>query len=441
MRNNIDTFKRYFKRDGFIFNVSALMAGNISAQAIGFLLTPLITRLYLPADFGMLSLLMSIIGVLSVISCLRYETVIVLPKSYEDGLNIFSLCILNAFIYSILLSVVVMFFGDQIRYTTKVEGLSQLLWIIPIGVLIKGLHLSFRYWFARHKKFTTLSKAQVAMPIATAIIKITAALLVGSSAIWLIFGNLTGILVFSIILASLSVKKIVNDIPRYVSFKKMKRIAFHYKEFPTYNLATALLNALSKNLPFMLLAYYFSKDIVGYYGLCAAMLSKPQMLISNSVRNVFLQKAAELNNLGKSTRDAYVKTITSLFLIGIIPFGIVTFFGPTIFSIVFGEKWIKAGEFAQLIAPWLFLMFVNPPATQIIIVQRKLKFYLIFDIFLLIFRLLAIRLGIFLSPNPLISIGLFSLVGFIANLYLIIYAFIISDKSLEGSSHALRQKP
>ena len=63
----------------------------------------------------------------------------------------------------------------------------------------------------------------------------------------------------------------------------------------------------------------------------------------------------------------------NLFLFSLVPFGLLFFTGEELFAFVFGENWRQAGEFSQIMAPWLMLNFVVSPITQLPIVVNKLK--------------------------------------------------------------------
>ena len=66
--------------DKFWSSVITIAGGTGFAQIIGVLFTPIITRIYDPADFGTLTLILSVVGILSTLSSLRYESAITIEK-------------------------------------------------------------------------------------------------------------------------------------------------------------------------------------------------------------------------------------------------------------------------------------------------------------------------------------------------------------------------
>ena len=421
--NNSWFLKKYFKKGGFVFNAGTLFAGNVSAQFVGVLLAPIVTRLYLPEDFGVSAVIVAIISVVSVISCMRYEMAVVLPKTEEKAKNLVALCFALTVIISLILLFTVPFLSERVELWVRVKGIGVFLYLIPLGVFAHGLEMTLRFWFTRKKNFALIAKTRMITQLSTNGIKILAGVLVGSSALWLIFGNIIGMFVVVLIFAMAFLQKEYKLFKNSITWREIREVAHEYKSFPKYNSPTALMNTLSQNIPAFLFAYYFSIEFIGFYALAVRILKKPILLVSDSVRSVFLQRVAEMQSKGQSQRAHLMKTTIVLAAVGIVPFGIITIWGEWIFSFVFGVKWALAGFYARFLSPWLFLMLVNPPATSIILVKQKLSNYLIFNILLLSFRTIAIIFGYFISSDPWVAVALFSGVGFIANLMLIFYAY------------------
>lgn len=64
-------------------NISILMTGTIIAQVIPILLSPILTRLYSPSEFGMLAVFLSITSILAVFANLRLDVAIMSASDQE----------------------------------------------------------------------------------------------------------------------------------------------------------------------------------------------------------------------------------------------------------------------------------------------------------------------------------------------------------------------
>jgi O-antigen/teichoic acid export membrane protein len=95
-------------------NVVMLFAGTAIAQAIPVAISPILTRLYSPEEFGLFALFFSISNLLGVIATARYELAIVLPKDEEDANKLEKLCYVISVLIGLVLMVIVLLLHDTI---------------------------------------------------------------------------------------------------------------------------------------------------------------------------------------------------------------------------------------------------------------------------------------------------------------------------------------
>ena len=75
------------KKSEFTKNIVTLMTGTAIAQAIPIAISPILTRIYKPEDFGVFALFLAISSILATVVNGRYELAIMLPKKDEDAIN------------------------------------------------------------------------------------------------------------------------------------------------------------------------------------------------------------------------------------------------------------------------------------------------------------------------------------------------------------------
>ena len=175
------------------------MAGNISAQLLGLILAPIVTRIYIPEHFGVMIVIVSIVNVLSVIACLRYETAIVLPKNDDSAYNIIAVCIFFTLIVSLIILPFIPIYGDLVESWSHVEGIKIYLYVVSLGILAHGVEQAFRLWYTRKKNFSLIAKTRFFIPLISNSIIIIAGILAGSSVLGLIFGHISGLLIVAAI--------------------------------------------------------------------------------------------------------------------------------------------------------------------------------------------------------------------------------------------------
>ena len=166
---------------------------------------------------------------------------------------------------------------------------------------------------------------------------------------------------------------------------------------------------------------FFNASVVGYLSFAQKLLGMPMSLIAISIGDVFRQEATVHYNKNKECINIYKSTFKKLFIISILPFTILFFLAPAIFSIIFGESWRVAGEYAQVLIPMYFLQFITSPLGSMSIVSNKPRIDLYWQLFLIVNILCSILLGYYIFKNSYITIILFCVaysIAYILNLFI-----------------------
>lgn len=405
----------------FLKDFSKVFSGNLVAQMLVIAATPLITRLFPPEAFGGMAFISSWIGVLAVVACLRYDQAIILPKDHSAASNLaaLSLAILAAFFFlGLSVAIPISLLGRE--YTTY----ASLFWIIPIGAFVIGFKDILFSWTTRTELFGALAAAQVLTAITSIAFKVIYGNAVSPDAEGLLFGNIIGLSAG----ATLLVFRIWPDVKRsrcHVSPPTIRKMALYYDKFPKFSTINGLLNAVSQNLPVFLLGMFFSPQIVGFYGLGNAVLRKPIQTVGVSISRVFVQRASVYQANQENIGPILLKTTMALAFAGLLPFGVLFCFGDVLFVLVFGPEWETAGVYCRILTPWLFMLFINPPATQVIVVKQDLQFNMYLMIVSIIMRGAGIITGFFVYDSIVASLVLFSGAGVVLNLVYIKRAFLL----------------
>jgi O-antigen/teichoic acid export membrane protein len=238
------------------------MTGTSIAQAIPIAISPILTRLYTPQDFGVLALYMSIVSIIATIGTGRYELAIMLPKKDEDAINIVVLSIIITFFISFIAFLIVFFFNIQITNLLGNSEISKWLYLTPISILLMGIYQSLNYWFNRKKKYKFLAKNQVIKSSATS----TANLLFGfskTSSGGLILGGVLGQGITTGFLGKYFFKN--NTFAQKIKKTKLLALARKYKKLPIYNLPNAIIDQIRLSGINILIAKFFTTAILGQF--------------------------------------------------------------------------------------------------------------------------------------------------------------------------------
>lgn len=353
----------------FSQNVLTLMTGTTIAQAIPIAISPILTRLYTPSDFGLLALYMSIASLLSVIATGRYELAIMLPKKESDALNIVALSLLITFFISFMALVIIYLFNEQIALLLNNKNISNWLYFVPLTVLLTGFYQSFNYWDNCKKQYKQISKSRVLQSSATGVSNVTFGY-TGFTYGGLILGGVIG-QAFSTSFLGRKFYQSEKQNFELISKSKMVILAKKYKKFPLINSVHAFINIVKENAVNIFLAIKYSQSILGYYFFMMKLMKLPAGLLGSSLAQVFYREASEKYNKDKNIQTNVLNLIKKLIAISIIPIVFFYFIAEDLFRIVFGEEWIIAGNYAKAVTPYIFFHFIASPLGMVPLMVNK----------------------------------------------------------------------
>lgn len=408
----------------FATDVLKLVTGTTFAQVIVVLASPLLTRLYGPEAFGFLALFTSITSVIGVIACMRYEMAIMLPKTDEEAANLLGLCLLCVATVSGLTVPALYFRGDALLTLLRAPGLGPYLILVPPFVFISGIFLALNYWNSRTKQFGRLSVAQVTSSLATTGTQLGAGFAGSATGGSLIGASLVGSAVSTGVLGGHIWRDDHALLRKSISWQGMIGGLKRYKKFPLIDSSSTLMNTISWQLPAFLLAAFFSPVVVGFYALGFRMLQFPMSLIGGSIAQVFFQRASEARSDG--TLSLLVENVFRLLvMIGIFPILAVTIIGPELFAVLFGDVWVEAGLYAQILSIWTFVWFISSPLSTIWIVLEKQAFGMRVTTLNFVTRIISLVLGGIIG-SPVVALLLFAFSGILVYGYLNVRMLLFS---------------
>lgn len=352
------------KESEFAKNVTTQVLGTGVAQVLPFLATPLLTRLFGEKDFAVYTSFFAIASIFAVAVGGKYHLAIVLPRKEEDAQKVFLLSIYLTIAFTLAIAVTLPFFH---RFFP--ENLHQVLYFVPAYVLFFGLWSSYVNVSIRHKTFSANAISKVLQATGY----IVCAIGLGFSKV-MVFGLVVAKVFGTAISWVFLSQKVANKF-RIVPLKSLKAVAMEFIDYPKFGIWPAFLNTISLQALILVLTKFYPTDDLGFYGLTYMVLSAPLTLIGASYKDVFYQRMADLMNTNRQSKALifFKKSALALFAMGL-PIGVILyFFGGSLFSFVFGEKWERSGEFASILAISFIVKLVVSPLSSVFNATNKLR--------------------------------------------------------------------
>lgn len=387
-------------------NIAMVTGGTAMGQVLNALFSPIITRIYTPEEYGILSVFTSFLLIFS-FSSLRYEFAIPIARSKEDALNLFVLSFSILSLFSFTIGVLVYAFDGKFLTLFGAESLAPYRIFIPLGIFFHGLFQILRQWMFRMKNFKLVSRTKVTQSLTGNLTKVGLGLL-NFGGVGLVLGRIltesAGILSF------IKEFRLVKFAENTVSKSNLKDIALKFKDFPLFQTPSNVALHLRNQLPVFFLAPLYGAEIVGLYGLANTIIKIPMNLIGQSVMDVFF---VEIASIGKNNPNEIKKLsndlLKKLILIGSIPLLILVITGPYLFTFVFGVEWYEAGIYVRILSIYIFANLIFSPISKVFEVFRKQNIKFSIDLFSLIIMAIVFMSAYLFNLEARMTILLYSL--------------------------------
>jgi len=358
------------KKSSFAGDVAKMAVAPLCTQILGIVLMPIVTRLYSPDTFGVFQLFGSIVMPISVFVTMGYASSIVLPQNDEVASNMLCISLALTVLIAVLTIPLIWLGSELVLRWLKAAELGTYRWLVPVSVCVYGLNLSFRFWNVRSKGFGRIAASRISNAVTQKGVFIGAGLAGFAAAGSLIIGGIAGSVTMSCVLGGRIWQESGELFRRSIRWRSIVQGLKRYRKFPMYNLWTDLLSRLSASISIFLFSYYFSKSVIGYYGLGLAILSVPITFIGSSIGEVFYQRGARARY--EDTNAALVESLfKQMIWMAMLPFLVLAIMGDSIFGFVFGANWSEAGVFAQILSFKIFVTFITNPALNLATILEK----------------------------------------------------------------------
>ena len=410
-------------RATFIRHVTTLLSGKLASQVLSLALVPVVARLFEPADFGVMAIFVAMANFLALIGPLAYFRASLLTSDDGRARTLLAMSMKLLATGCVLVACLVLISDLTERVPALVRPLGVWLWLLPIGIFVFGMSRILATVHTRQQTFGSVARADVAETLLMGSSRIVFGL--GGSSVW---GLIVGYLIGGAGRVYLLGRNTLNPFRLVIMrtpWPEVKALAVEYKDFPLLMLPAGLVNFLSGKVPILVMGAMFSPVAVGLYAMADRLIRTPLNMADASVREVLIPKLAGNVNEGLNLRRPVLMLTAAMLLLGIVPFGILAFFGTEILTFILGDQWTEAGVYVQILAPWYYAVWVSTGVQPTLIALRRQGLWLKIQISMLLVRIsvfavsyLAVAdvfttLRWFSGANVLISLSMLALVFYL----------------------------
>lgn len=352
---NINQKLDRIKSSEFASQISILASGNIIAQSLVILSSPILTRLYEPADFARFTIFTTFATTLIPVISGRYNIALLVVDDNKESNKLTSLAIILTTLNSLILFLALFFFLENLVNILNISAIKELLLLSPVLMFSTGILIVLNNYLNRFKNYKLLSNALILQALTTTILSIALGL-TGTISNGLIIGSLFGpiISVFYILLRKKMMRFNLSFLVRF----NLVNLALKYRNFPLYSLPQSTLGSITASLPIFFLTKYYPESIVGYYALSTKITTAGLGVLSKAISQVHIRKVAEQIHSKQDPSQYIIKLTIVLGLIVTFPTLLVIFKAKYLIVNIFGEKWEIAADILVILIPSIVVQFI-----------------------------------------------------------------------------------
>lgn len=363
-------------RRPFLKNVSVMLTGAALGQSVSILLSPVLTRLFSPQQFGVLSIYTAILTIVVVMASLRYEMTLPLAASDEDAINLAAVCGCALAAMTAVLALIAFTFPMSWARLIWPTALSATRVHIYCGMLVLGFFCLGAYYIAlylatRQGGYRAVANTRIAQGVVGPLSQIGMGLAhLGGHGLVLgsIIGQSAG--TFGLLRKVLAGR---DDLLRAVSWRRMKALAARYRRFPLIASWAALLDQLGGNqLLYLLVSVQFSPRIAGFIFLAERIVARPLSIVGTSILQVFLGEASKtVSSDPAKLKSRFYQVTTRQFGLALVWIVTANLAAAELFPFAFGAKWSEGVVYLQAMSLGYLIQAVVLPVFHTLQIMEK----------------------------------------------------------------------
>lgn len=398
--------------------VLTLSSGTALGQILVLAVSPLLTRLFTPMDFGILAVFTALVTIIGRLMVLAYSGAIQICRNEEEAAATVVLCFWITAAMTLICVLIFLFWGPEFSRLVGLDGGTPVLWTLVVALMLWGLSQPLANWSMQRREFTLNATNRIyefgsrsASQLAFGFTSLGG---LGLS-IGYTFGYLVRLAHFFLRLRPEHWRSL-----REVKAPAVVAMAREHWRFPLLFCPSLLLGTACQFFPSILVAVLYDATAAGWFGLGQRMFGLPMRLLSETVSNVYLTEIAQAPP--ERIELLFRKTTIRFALmagVGVLP---ILLFGGPLFAIAFGQAWYTAGTITQILIPSFVARFVVGPVVQTLNVLRRQDLHLFSALLEGVAMLLSFAAGWFFQLSLLSTMCLYSGGSTLANL---VYLWLI----------------
>jgi O-antigen/teichoic acid export membrane protein len=373
------TLKVYFNRArqhaeqrSFAWNVSIMLAGTIFGQASSVLLSPVLTRLFTPEQFGELSVYNSALAIFGVVASLGLELAIPICLDDSECADLVALCGIALIGTTAACALLTWLLPVHTLSLVGMGFLASSRYMLPVGLAWLGSYYIMAALATREGAFKEIARTRISQGVSGPLSQILLGTL-GTGTPGLVFGGIVGQASGTLLLLS-SVALRQERWLRQISWSGIAATARRYAEFPLFASWARVLDIAGGGvILYVLLSACYSSEVAGFMFLSERVIMRPLIIVSSSLLQVFTGEAGRsVSRDPGRLRGRFYQVVTRQFLLAASWILLANLVAGLAFPLAFGAAWADAIPYSRALSLFYLLQAtLHPVSTVLQMLERQ----------------------------------------------------------------------
>jgi len=346
----------------------------------------ILARYLSPADFGLMAIVMVVIGFSRIFSDMGISNAIIHHQntSHEQLSSLYWLNIASGIILFIIISGLSPFIAS---FYDRPE-LSQILVLLASSFIILAIGNQYRILFQKDLQFNFMAKVEISAAFVAFIVAVVLAV--------------QGFGVYALVYASLANAITSSGLYFFLGLQKHKP-SFMYRHseikkyigFGMFQMGDSTLNYFNSQFDVILIGKLLGVEALGIYSIVKQLVMRPAQIINPIINRVTFPIMSKMQNDTIALKNIYLKTINSLSSVNFPIYIAITILAEPIILIMFGDKFISGVTVLQILSIYAMVRSTANPIGSLVMAKGEVQLAFYWNLSLFIFIPITIYLGTF----------------------------------------------
>jgi len=356
----------------FVGNVTVMLAGTVAGQTVSILLSPILTRLFTPGQFGNLSVFNSVLTLFATVASVGFELAIPICLAERDCANLLALCGIALAVTTGLVGLISWLAPVHTLGLLSISSLASYRYLLPIGLVCLGGYYIMVAVATRAGAFNLIARTRISQGLSGPLSQLLLGVL-GAGTPGLVIGYVIGQSSGTLLLFNRFVLG-QRDWLRQISWRRIAAVGKRYIAFPLYASWARILDEAGGGMVlFVLFAACYSPEVAGFMFLSERVIMRPLVMVSTSLLQVFTGEAGRaVSHNPMHLRRRFRQVVPLQFALAAVWILAANLAAGWVFPRLFGAEWANAIPYLRALSlAYLIQIGLHPVSGTLQLLERQ----------------------------------------------------------------------